>query len=152
MAPSKPKEEKTSGDAYFVDANIFMYAAGRPHPLRESCRRALQTALEAKARLVTDSEVLQEILYRYFSIKRAAAARGVYRATVGVCDEILPIAERHTARALDLLLDHPNLLPRDALHVATMEDRGLHYILSTDSDFDDIKGIQRIAPSDFRSP
>ncbi len=79
------------------------------------------------------------------------AARTVYRAAVDICDEVLPIAEQHTARALELLLHYAHLSPRDALHVATMEDRGLHRILSTDSDFDNVKEVQRIDPADFRS-
>jgi len=32
-----------------------------------------------------------------------------------------------------------------------MEGRGLHRILSTDSDFDNVKEVQRIDPADFRS-
>jgi predicted nucleic acid-binding protein len=132
-----------------VDANVFMYTAGRPHPLREPCRQALEAALNTRVRLVTDSEVLQEILYRYFSIQKPLAAKTVYRATVDMCDEILPIAESHTARALELLLQYPSLSPRDALHIATMEGRGLRNILSTDCDFDEVKEIRRIDPADF---
>jgi predicted nucleic acid-binding protein len=126
-----------------------MYTAGRPHPLREPCRQALEAALHARVRLVTDTEVLQEILYRYFSIKKPLAGKTVYRATVDMCDEILPLAEKHTARALELLLHYPLLSPRDALHIATMEDRGLRRILSTDSDFDEVKEVQRIDPAAF---
>ena len=144
MAPSSPKRGRKSSDAIFVDANVFTYTAGRPHPLREPCRLALKTALDMKARVVTDSEVLQEILYRYFSIKSPMVARTVYRATVDICDEILPIAEKHTARALELLLHYAHLSPRDALHIAAMEDRGLRHILSTDGDFDNVKEVQRI--------
>jgi hypothetical protein len=70
-----------------------MYTAGRPHPLREPCRQALEAALHARVRLVTDTEVLQEILYRYFSIKKPLAGKTVYRATVDMCDEILPLSE-----------------------------------------------------------
>ena len=43
----------------FVDANVFMYAVGRPHPLREEAR---QFFLDHPANtLVTSAEVLQEL-------------------------------------------------------------------------------------------
>ena len=38
------------------------------------------------------------------------------------------------------------LLPRDSIHLKTMREHNIEYILSTDSDFDNIKGIKRINP------
>ena len=38
------------------------------------------------------------------------------------------------------------LLPRDSIHLQTMKGLGIDYILSTDSDFDGIKGIKRLNP------
>jgi len=126
-----------------------MYAAGGPHSLREPCRAALESAVKLRISLVTDSEVLQEILYRYFSIRKPDVAREVYGAATRLCDEVLPVTETHTARALDLLLQHPRLSARDAVHVATMESRGLRRILSTDRDFDVLDWIQRVDPADL---
>lgn len=138
-----------SADAYFLDANVLMYAAGAEHPLREPCRAALERAVELRIRLVTDSEVLQEILYRYFSIDRPDAAQVVYRSAIDLCDEIFAVAEKHTTRALELLLQNPDLSPRDAIHVATIEDAGNPRLLSTDRDFDAIAAVNRIDPADF---
>jgi predicted nucleic acid-binding protein len=126
-----------------------MYAVGGSHPLREPCRGALEVAVDRRIRLITDSEVLQEILYRYFALGRPDTAQAVYTSATYLCEEILPVAERHTARALELLLQRPQLTPRDAIHIATMEDRGLRRLLSTDRDFDDIEWIQRIDPVVF---
>src|ERR1700730_12512664 len=49
----------------FVDSNIPMYLIGRPHPNKEGAQRLLEEAAIAGERLVTDVEVLQEILHRY---------------------------------------------------------------------------------------
>lgn len=136
---------------YFLDANILMYAAGSAHPLREPCREALKTAVDQEIRLVTDAEVLQEILHRYFSIGRPGSARTVHRAAIDLCDEVLPIEAKHTEGALELLLQHPELTPRDAVHVATMQDHGLELLLSTDQDFDSLSQIERIDPAEFAS-
>lgn len=126
-----------------------MYAAGGSHPLREPCRAALQRAVQAKARLVTDAEVLQELLHRYFALRRPEVARAIYRSTVDLCDEVLPISEAHTARALELLLEHARLSPRDALHVAVMEARRIRRLLSTDRDFDGLAQVDRVDPALF---
>lgn len=130
----------------FVDTNVFMYLAGDDPVRRMRCRSALHAAVEHRVTLTTSAEVLQEILHRYFSINRPDRARTVYRAATEICAEILPITERHTARALDLLGHHPRLSARDAVHVATMEDRGIRRILSTDRDFDALDLVERIDP------
>jgi len=138
-----------SGQVYFLDANVLMYAAGSDHPLRAPCRQALTRAVEREVSLVTDAEVLQEILHRYFSIGRPEAARTVHQAAVDLCDEVIPIAEEQTTRALELLLEHSELTPRDAIHVATMEFHGLQLLLSTDQDFDGLSQVERIDPTAF---
>ena len=138
-----------TSETYFLDANVLMYAAGTAHPLRKPCREALTRAVDQEVRLITDAEVLQEILHRYFSIGRPESARTVHHSAIRLCDEVLPVDERHTTRALELLLEHPALTPRDAIHVATMEYRGLVSLLSTDRDFDDLSQVERIDPAAF---
>jgi predicted nucleic acid-binding protein len=128
-----------------------MYAAGGTHPLREPCRNSLRRAVEQRLTLVTAAEVLQEILYRYFSIGRGRIARAVYRSTTRLCDEVLPIEEAHTSRALELLEQHAGISPRDAIHVATREGAGMRRILTTDRDFDAIPEVVRIDPGEFVS-
>jgi uncharacterized protein len=145
----RPGEKARNEEQYFLDANVLMYAAGTEHPLREPCREALRRAVDEKKSLVTDSEVLQEILYRYFAIRRPDAAQSVYRSAIGLCDSVLPVAEPHTSRALELLLKYRDLSARDAIHIATMEAAGLRLILSTDSDFDTISEVDRIDPARF---
>ena len=46
----------------FIDTNVFMYAVGGPHPLRERARGLLFGAVEEGERLATSAEVLQELL------------------------------------------------------------------------------------------
>lgn len=138
-----------AGGSYFLDANILMYAAGSAHPLREPCRDALARAVDQEISLITDAEVLQEILHRYFSIGRPESARTIHRSAIDLCDEVLPIDVKQTTRALELLLSHRELSPRDAIHVATMEHHGLELLLSTDRDFDGLKQVERIDPTEF---
>lgn len=134
------------GDPIFLDASVVMYAAGAEHPLREPCRRALRRIVDDNISLVTSSEVLQEILHRYFAIDRPDDAQTVFESTRDLCSEIFAVTESDTERALVLLLEHPRLSPRDAIHVAVAERNQIDHILSTDSDFDIVPGIHRLDP------
>ena len=149
MGEKRPGSTNMSDEAYFLDANVLLYAAGTPHPLRTPCRQALQRAVDLHVSLVTDAEVLQEILHRYFAIRRPDAAEAVYRTAVDLCDEVIPITEGATARALEILLTNAGLTPRDAIHVATMEAAGVRRVLSADRDFDAVASVRRVDPTEF---
>jgi len=133
----------------FVDAAVFMYVGGGQHPLKAPCATALRRAVEAGTELVTDSEVMQEILYRYFSIGRAATAATVFNAATAICDEVLAVQLSTTEAALGILLEAPSMSRRDAIHVASMREHGIDSILTTDRDFDSIDGITRVDPANL---
>jgi predicted nucleic acid-binding protein len=99
--------------------------------------------------LVTDSEVLQEILHRYFTLQKPEVAREVYGVATQLCDEVLSVSEHTTARARELLLQYGSITAREAIHIAAMEEGGLRRLLSTDSDFDTVNEVQRVDPADF---
>lgn len=139
----------TADDLIFLDANIFMYMAGRDPDWRAICGMAVQESLARNLALVTNAEVLQEILHRYFSQRRPADAHLVHRAAMDLCTEILPVTAHHTVRALEILPQHPQLSTRDAVHVATMEARGIRKMLSADTDFNAVPSVERIDPRAF---
>ena len=51
----------------FIDANVPIYAAGRPQALKEPCARLILLIAEQPAAFVTDAEILQELLHYYRS-------------------------------------------------------------------------------------
>lgn len=133
-------------DSLFVDANVFMYLAGNDVQYREACRRDLLAATEQGALLIATTEVLQEIFHDHATRRRPEDVRTVYEAVTDICEEILPVTEHQTARALELLVRHPGLPARDALHVATMKAHGVERILSADPYFDEIDNVTRVDP------
>jgi uncharacterized protein len=131
----------------FLDANLIMYSSGGPHPLRVPCKSILEKIKNDTLQVVSNTEVLQEILYRYFSIRKNNLGELAYTAVIDLCEVILPVTLRDTDRALELLKQYPQITFRDAIHAATMLNNGIKEILSTDLHFDLIPGIRRIDPA-----
>jgi hypothetical protein len=128
----------------FVDSNVPMYLVGGAHPHKADSRRLLESAIAAGERLVTDVEVLQEILHRYVAINRRDAIQPAFDAVLDVVDEIFPVTLDDTLRAKDIVLGKPRLSARDALHVAVMERHDVRRIMSFDTAFDDVPGLTRL--------
>jgi predicted nucleic acid-binding protein len=128
----------------FVDSNIPMYLVGAPHPHKVDAQRLVERAIADGQRLVTDAEVLQEILHRYVAINRRDAIQPAFDALLGVVDEVLAIVSDDVQRAKEIIHGSPRLSARDAIHVAIMEHHGIDRILSFDSGFDEVPGIERL--------
>ena len=65
-----------------------MYAAGKKHPYRKNCQEIITAAAAGEMEVNTNTEVFQEILYRFFVLKtyvgglnerQIGAIKGYYR-------------------------------------------------------------------------
>jgi predicted nucleic acid-binding protein len=122
-----------------------MYLIGAPHPHKSDAQRLLEKLVSDRQRLVTDSEVLQEILHRYVAIDRRDASQPAFDALLGVVDQVLAVDREAAERAKQILLGHRQLAARHAVHLAIMEHHGIERILSFDSGFDGFPGITRLS-------
>jgi predicted nucleic acid-binding protein len=130
----------------FVDSNIPMYLVGAPHPNKDAARRVLESSIERGERLVTDAEVLQEILHRYAAIRRPDAIQPAFSALLGVVDEVFPIERADVERAKDVLLGlSGDISARDALHVAIMQRHAVSRVMSFDRGFDRFTWMERVS-------
>ena len=127
-----------------VDSNVPMYLVGAAHPHKIDAQRLLERAIVNGQRLVTDAEVLQEILHRYVAIDRRDAIQPAFDALLGVVDEVLPITSLDTLRAKDIVLGSKRLSARDAIHLAVMEREQVPTIFSFDRGFDGFPGVTRL--------
>jgi hypothetical protein len=134
---------------HFIDANLIMYSLGGSHPLGNPCKRILDKIKTGEILAVTNTEVLQEILYRFFSIGRPALAEIAYASMVQFCTAILSITLQDMDKTLELLKSRQGITSRDAVHAATMINHGIKKIISVDHHFDLIPGIKRIDPASF---
>jgi predicted nucleic acid-binding protein len=134
----------------FIDTNIPMYAAGQSHPLRAACQRVIREVAAGHIEAVTDCEVFQEILYRYLKIGEQEKGFQIFddfhRIMAG---RILAVEEGDVRRARSLAEEY-DVSPRDLIHLAIMRNNGIEEILTADEDFDRVKGIKRIDPTQFR--
>ena len=128
-----------------IDSNIPMYLVGGAHPHKSDAQRLLEKLVSERQRLVTDAEVLQEILHRYVAIGRPDALQPAFDALLGVVDQVLPIDRAAVERAKQIVQGNRHLSARDGVHLAIMEQHGIDQILSFDSGFDRFPGVQRIA-------
>jgi predicted nucleic acid-binding protein len=128
----------------FVDSNIPMYLIGSPHPHKTEAQVILERLIAAGQRLVTDAEVLQEILHRYTAIDKREAIGPALQVTLDIVDEVIPIEKAEVLRAGEIVQNRGSMSARDAVHIAVMERHGIRSILSFDGDFDRWPGLQRI--------
>ena len=127
-----------------IDSNVPMYLIGAEHPHKVDARRLLERAIAENRRLVTDAEVLQEILHRYVAIDRRDAIQPCFEVVLEVVDDVLPIDLVTVQKAREIVIGHPDLTSRDAIHLAVMREHGIDEILSFDRHFDGLPGITRL--------
>ena len=122
-----------------------MYLVGAPHPHKADAQRLLEKLITDRQRLVTDAEVLQEILHRYVAIDRRDAIQPAFDALLGVVDQVLTVDVAVVQRAKQIVLGYRQLSARDAVHLSVMEQNGIERILSFDSGFDAFPGVTRLS-------
>src|SRR3989304_9667459 len=100
----------------FVDSNIPMYLSGAPHANKSRARELLERCIADRERLVTDAEVLLEILHRYVAVERRDAIQPAFDALLGVVDEVFPVEVQDVEHAKAIVLGWSRLSARDAVH------------------------------------
>jgi predicted nucleic acid-binding protein len=133
-----------------LDTNIILRYLTRDDPIKAAaCFDLFQRLQRGTDEVVTSESVLAEVVYVLSSPAHYSVPRQAIR------DRLVPILalrglhlprKRLYLRALNLYVDHPPLDFEDALSVAHMEERGISRILSYDSDFDAIPGVERVEP------
>jgi len=128
----------------FVDANIPMYLIGAEHPNKTLAAAAVERALAQGRRLVTDAEVLQELLHRFTAIRRPDAIAPCFDVLLGLVDETLPVELADVQAAKEVVLGGYRVSARDAVHIAIMRRHDIGTVMSFDRGFDGFPGVMRI--------
>jgi predicted nucleic acid-binding protein len=114
-----------------VDTNVFVYAVGRPHPLREPAQRLLREHVAQRTSLATSAEVLQELLHIYLPVGRLETLDAALSLASDLTT-VWPIDDADVRAARDLVVSRPGLGARDLLHLAVCRRYGASELLSFD--------------------
>ncbi|MCY4581794.1 MAG: type II toxin-antitoxin system VapC family toxin [Chloroflexi bacterium] len=116
----------------FVDTNVFMYAVGSPHPLKEQARGFFQECNQSNTALYTSAEVLQELLHAYLPVRRSQTLDAAMALIEGAGVDVWPLEEADIALARQLYAQRPFLAARDLCHLASCRRRGVREIKTFD--------------------
>lgn len=132
----------------FLDANVFMYAIGAEHVYKAPCLRILSDVETGKLTAVINTEIMQEMLYRYSYIGRPDTGIQICQTILEYPIDILPVTVSDTKQAIKLFKSyHPSgIKPRDVIHIATMQNNRITHLISADKEFDRLPSIIRIDP------
>jgi predicted nucleic acid-binding protein len=125
----------------FVDTNVFMYAVGSAHPLREPARAFFEEHLRSGEVLATSAQVLQELLHAYLPVNRLETLDAALTLAHARMGSIWPVEAEDVDLARALIGKHPALNARDLIHVASCTRRGI----------DRVKTFDRALATAFRS-
>ena len=116
----------------FVDTNVFMYAVGREHPLRDQAQALFIAAVERRAPLVASAEVLQELLHSYLRVSRLGDLDRALQLARASLSQIWSVEADDVLLARDLVDAYPSLTARDLIHLACCRRRDVREIHTFD--------------------
>ena len=136
----------------FLDANVPIYAAGRPHRLKEPCAQVLMLAAERPEAFLIDAEVLQELLHRYLALRLWPEGRDVFHRFADLMRErVEPVQAIDVEQAALLADELPELGARDLLHAAIMSRLGVQRVISADAGLDRLTEVERLDPMEIEA-
>jgi uncharacterized protein len=128
-----------------IDTNVFVYAVGAVHPLKQPSERILSEIVAGTLAANIDVEALQEILHVYSSRSERRKGFRTIEYLLTLFPNPFPIGRDEIEAARDLMMEHTFLGARDAIHAAVVQTNDLDGIITGDKVFDRIKGIERFA-------
>ena len=116
----------------FVDTNVFMYAAGAPHPLRTPARSFFDECRRLRRPICTSAEVVQELLHVYIPVARTETFAATLTLIRSLRVEVWPLEFEDVVLASELEKQAATLKARDLCHLASCRRRGVKRIKTFD--------------------
>ena len=91
----------------FVDANVIMYAVGRPHLLKSRAREFFDESWSNRKPLFTSAAVIQELMHVYLRRNRPHILDAALDLVASAGVEVWPLEEADTILARQLHESHP---------------------------------------------
>lgn len=139
-------------ERYFLDVNVIFYAAGRTSDFKEACVKVLDRIRAGRLWVAIDTEIVQEILYRYHRIGLYEEAVKLAWYLLKLKPKVLPVSLRDVESSIQLYHKYSvkGVPPRDTIHVAVMLNNGIKKIVSVDKHFGKvITEVERVHPKEI---
>lgn len=138
---------------YYLDSNAFIYPALYEGPKASRASAFLREVVEGDEAAATASLTMDEVIWIVSqNASRDVAIRQGERLLKLPNLRILDVGSQELLRVVTVMDTYERLTPRDAIHLATMLENGIHTIVSDDDDFDDVTDVDRIGLDELDSP
>lgn len=136
----------------FLDTNVPIYAAGRPHPLKQPCADILTLVAQHPEAFFTDAEVFQELLHRYLALNLWAAAHAVFEQfAILMRGRVEAVQLSDVEQAASLARRFTGLSARDLLHASVMGRVGATRIVTADRGFLALSHLEGLDPAQLEN-
>ncbi len=125
----------------YIDSNIFIFAAVDNGKLGSNARKFVKLVETGKMTAFVSPLVFDEVVWKVQGLTDRTTAKSIGKALMSLPLNWLDVTYYVTLRGLEFYND--GLDPRDSLHAGVMMEYGIDIIVSEDSDFDGVKGIER---------
>lgn len=126
----------------YLDANFFIFSLLDKTEIGDSAREIQKRLAQGEFKGFTSSLALDEVLWVLIKNKKEGLIQGVmddiYRTPNLL---IVPVSSTAPILAAENIGEY-GLNPRDATHVAVMEENGIEIIVSDDRDFEKVDKIE----------
>ena len=162
---------KSKMEPLYLDTNAFYFFFFEHREYTDGIKKVFSKIQKGKYKGITNCITLDELAYvilmRLIERKYKRHPSNVLRERKsvilefiddikGVFDVILSFdnleivgVDKNIIGLIPIVMEENILLPRDCIHLQTMRDKDCRLILSTDKDFDNIGGIERIRPDEL---
>lgn len=146
---NEPENQVQKFEEVYLDANIFVYSISDDGYLGEKARKIIEKVKNGEYRAFTATLTVDEFLWavkKELDKERASKTAEDFLSMqnlefINVDLDIIKASIENYKNGLD---------PRDAIHLAALRSKKIKIIISTDSDFDNIKGLKRIDLEDLK--
>jgi predicted nucleic acid-binding protein len=130
---------------HYLDSNAFIYPALYDGPKATNAAELLADIVAGRTKGATASLTLDEVIWiiGQEATRDDGIAQGERLLKLPNL-RILAVDGPVLMRSIKQLRAYDHVTPRDAIHLATMGEHGIHSIVSDDADFDAVESVERV--------
>lgn len=138
------KEQKEQDFKVYIDSNVIIYATLNKDKIGDKAREIISKIKNGYYKAYTSVLTIDELLWnakKEIGREKSADIAKDFLSLINL--ECLDANKEIILSSIEIYKNE-KLDPRDAIHLASMRVKNIKTIISSDSDFDKIKGIKRI--------